>query len=263
MAPSDTTTDGSVADVYDALAPVYDAMGGAQFATLVADRLEPVLSSDTGVFLDLGCGTGALLCELRARHPRWRLSGIDVSRGMLAVARRKPASAGVLWARARLPGPLPFTERFDVVGAFYDTLNHLADFDALSATFRTVATLLRPGGSLVFDLNNAFGFETWWRYRVAFDVEGHRVDSDLRYDRDARTAHAAIGLGRAGQERRFLLRQRCFDETEVEQALLRAGLSPEIAAPWSLVSPDSPSKTWFLATKRHSSVTGPQERRVK
>lgn len=255
MAPSDTTTDGSVADVYDALAPVYDAMGGTRFAALVADRLAPLLSSDTGIFLDLGCGTGALLCELRARHPRWRLSGIDVSRGMLAVARRKPESTGVLWARARLPGPLPFRERFDLVGAFYDTLNHLADLDALSATFRTVAALLRPGGSLAFDLNNAFGFETWWRYRVALDVEGHHVDSDLRYDRNARTAHAAIGLARAGRERRFSLRQRCFDESEVEQALLGAGLTPEIALPWSSVSPDSPSKTWFVATKRHASET--------
>ena len=122
--PSDAT-----ADVYDALAPIYDAVGGASFATLVADRLEPLLARETGAFLDLGCGTGALLCALRARHPGWRLCGVDVSPGMLAVARRKPGSDGVLWARARLPGPLPFAERFDVVGAFYDTLNHLPDLE--------------------------------------------------------------------------------------------------------------------------------------
>ena len=35
---------------------------------------------------------------------------------------------------------------------------------------------------LVFDLNNAFGFETWWRYRVAFDLEGRHLDSELGYD---------------------------------------------------------------------------------
>lgn len=263
-----------VAAVYDALAPIYDAVGGARsFAMAVAERLERLfafrrqqlaagggapppdaaraLVSDALSFLDLGCGTGTLLCALGALHPGWRLAGVDVSPGMLDVARGKPGSAGVLWAKARLPGPLPFRETFDVVGSFYDTLNHLPDPGALAATFRAVAALLRPGGLLVFDLNNAFGFETWWRYRVAFDVEGHRIDSELGYDGHAHTGRAAIGIAHGGVERRFLLRQRCFSEAEVEGALFRAGFTPEIAAPWGPVSPDSPSKTWFVATKKH------------
>jgi SAM-dependent methyltransferase len=277
VAPSDTTTDGAPAtpaEVYDALAPIYDAVGGARsFAMLVAERLERLIAfrreqladaagppppaaarallSESLSVLDLGCGTGTLLCALRALHPGWRLAGVDVSPGMLAVARGKPGSEGVLWVRARLPGPLPFRETFDVVGAFYDTLNHLPDLEALAATFRTIAALLRPGGLLVFDLNNAFGFETWWQYRVAFDVEGRHIDTDLGYDRRARTARAAIGIESGGVERRFLLRQRCFSEAEVEGALFRAGFTPEITAPWSPVNPDSPSKTWFVATKKH------------
>jgi SAM-dependent methyltransferase len=209
------------------------------------------LLTDDASLLDLGCGTGTLLCALRALHPGWRLAGVDVSPGMLAVARAKLGSDGVLWARARLPGPLPFTQRFDVVGSFYDTLNHLPDLDALAATFRTVAALLRPGGLFAFDLNNAFGFETWWRYRVAFDVEGRRIDTELAYDRQARIGQAAIDIERGGVEQRFLLRQRCFSEAEVEGALFRAGFTPEIAAPWGPVSPDSPSKTWFVATRKH------------
>jgi SAM-dependent methyltransferase len=253
----DTTTERAsetVADVYDALAPIYDAMGGAQpFALLVADRLEELIGtrlSDVVSFLDLGCGTGTLLLALRALHPSWRLCGVDVSPGMLAVAGRKPGHESVLWARSRLPAPLPFTERFDVVGAFYDTLNHLPDLDALAATFRTVASVLRPGGLLVFDLNNAFGFETWWQYRVAFDLEGRHLDTELDYDPRARTARAAIDLESGGLERRFVLKERCFSEPEVEGALRAAGFIPEIAAPWSPVNPDSPSKTWFVATSK-------------
>jgi SAM-dependent methyltransferase len=276
VAPSDARTEGGAppADVYDALAPIYDAVGGARaFAMMVAERLERLVAfrreqlagaagppppagarallSDALSFLDLGCGTGTLLCALRALHPGWRLAGVDVSPGMLAVARAKPGSGGVLWARARLPGPLPFTERFDVVGAFYDTLNHLPDLDALAATFRTVAALLRPGGLLVFDLNNGFGFETWWRYRVAFDLDGHRIDSELHYDRRARLGQAALGIAHDGVERRFVLHQRCFSEAEVEGVLFRAGFIPEVAAPWGPVDPASPSKTWFVATKKH------------
>jgi len=261
----DTTTDGLIdtpagvsdtpADVYDALAPIYDAMGGARpFATLVAERLEELFAarpiSDAVSVLDLGCGTGTLLLALRALHPSWRLCGVDVSSGMLAVAGRKPGHESVLWTRARLPGPLPFTERFDVVGAFYDTLNHLADSGALAATFRTVASVLRPGGLFVFDLNNAFGFETWWQYRVAFDLEGGHLDTELDYDASTRTARAAIGLESGGLERRFVLQERCFSEPEVAGALSAAGLSLESATPWSPVNPNSPSKTWFVATSK-------------
>jgi SAM-dependent methyltransferase len=280
VARSDATTEGStdtVADVYDALAPIYDAMGGGEpFAMLVAERLEALISSrraqlgargetpapaavsagqaalvsDAVSFLDLGCGTGTLLLAMRARHPGWRLCGVDVSPGMLAVAGSKPGHESVLWARARLPGPLPFAERFDIVGAFYDTLNHLPDHEALAATFRTVASLLRPGGLFVFDLNNAFGFETWWQYRVAFDVEGRHLDTELDYDARARTARATMDLESGGLARRFVLQERCFSQPEVEGALLAAGLVPELAAPWSPVNPDSPSKTWFVAVNR-------------
>lgn len=280
MARSDATTDGSpdaVADVYDALAPIYDQMGGGRpFAMLVAERLEQLiasrrallrapaetqgqaplsageaaLASDALSFLDLGCGTGTLLLALRALHPRWRLCGLDVSPGMLAVAGTKPEHETVLWVRGRLPGPLPFAERFDVVGAFYDTLNHLPDRDALAATFRTVASVLRPGGLLVFDLNNAFGFETWWQYRVAMDVGGSHLETELDYDARATTARATMELQSGGVERRLTLQERCFAEPEVEAALFAAGFLPEIAAPWSPVNPRSPSKTWFVATKK-------------
>jgi len=260
VARSDATTEGPadrVADVYDALAPIYDAMGGGQpFAMLVAERLEELiasreaLASDALSFVDLGCGTGTLLLALRARHPGWRLCGVDVSAGMLAVAGRKPGHESVLWARARLPGPLPFTDRFDIVGAFYDTLNHLPDQEALGEAFRTVASVLRPGGLFVFDLNNAFGFETWWQYRVALDLEGRHLDTELDYDAQARTARATMVLASGGRAERFVLQERCFSEPEVQGALLASGLVPELVAPWSPVNPDSPSKTWIVAVNR-------------
>jgi hypothetical protein len=105
VAPSGTTTDAdeTPAGVYDALAPVYDAMGGARFATLVADRLDPLLSSDRGAFLDLGCGTGALLCALRERHPGWRLSG---GRPPQAGRRGRALGAGAAAGSAPVHGAL-------------------------------------------------------------------------------------------------------------------------------------------------------------
>jgi len=43
--------------------------------------------------------------------------------------------------------------------------------------------------------------------------------------------------------------QRCFDDAEVAAALAGAGLAMETATPWSYVQADSPSKTWFVASK--------------
>jgi SAM-dependent methyltransferase len=244
-------------DTYDALAPIYDALdGGEAFSTLVAERLRPMLAAveaevvGTPSFLDLGCGTGTLLLALRVGHPRWRLVGLDASAAMLGMAAPKPESETVLWTRARLPGPLPFKTRFDVVGAFYDTLNHLADEAALGESLRAVAELLRPGGRLVFDLNNAFGFERWWQHRVTLEVGERRLETQLHYDARSRLGRAEMTLSGRATAQRLLLVERCFSEGEVRDALAQAGLTPEIALPWGYVENDSPSKTWFVASKR-------------
>ena len=145
MAPSLTT------DLYDAIAPIYDEWqswrGMKPFARVAAARLEPLLDRETNAarragrddpaLIDLGCGTGTLLAEVRRTRPTWRLAGVDASAGMLAVARAKLAAAkldvklagasDVTFARTHLGAPLPFSAAFDVCTAFYDTLNHLLD----------------------------------------------------------------------------------------------------------------------------------------
>src|SRR5205085_2754850 len=45
--------------------------------------------------LDIGCGTGAFLSEVKRNHPRLAVSGLDLSAPYLAVAGRRLAS----WSR--------------------------------------------------------------------------------------------------------------------------------------------------------------------
>jgi len=268
VAPSTAT------DVYDAFAPIYDAVGGARpFALLCAQKLDALLAlrqpqliaaagtnaaaaSGPGALaartlsvLDLGCGTGTLLCALRKAHPDWRLAGVDGSRLMLRCAQEKPGHESILWLRARLPRALPFRDDFHVVGAFYDTLNHLPDLDALAATFAAVAAVLRRGGLFVFDLTSPFGFTELWQHRLDFRAGDYVVRSELDYDPGTRTGSAAVSIAHAGTERSFVLTQRCFSEGDVEAALRDAGFVPEIVAPWSPIKKNSPSKLWFVATK--------------
>jgi len=243
----------STTEVYDAFAPIYDAVGGARpFAMLCAERLDALLTPRAAAplsVLDLGCGTGTLLCALREAHPDWRLVGVDGSPLMLRRALGKRGHESILWLRALLPAALPFRADFYVVGCFYDTLNHLPDVDALAATFRSIAAVLRPGGLFVFDVTSPFGYAELWRHRVDFRVGGTVVRSVLDYDPDTRTGSAAVSIAQDGGERSFVLTQRCFGQRDVEAALVAAGFAPEVVAPWSPMKKDSPSKLWFVARK--------------
>jgi SAM-dependent methyltransferase len=93
--------------------------------------------------LDAGCGTGAflrILCSVRSRP-----IGLDISLGMLHVARRKVPEAGVVQA--------DLNHAFPVQPGMFDALvlslvsEHLAD---LQCFFTEAFAALRKGGRLVF-----------------------------------------------------------------------------------------------------------------
>jgi ubiquinone/menaquinone biosynthesis C-methylase UbiE len=99
--------------------------------------------------LDLGCGTGGFLCEVKRNHPRLYVTGIDLSLPYLAVARRRLRR----WSRARLveapAETLPFADgAFDIVTCLY--LFHELPPRARRAVVAEVHRVLRPGGILVF-----------------------------------------------------------------------------------------------------------------
>ena len=96
--------------------------------------------------LDVGCGTGRLTGEIAARVPDGRVVGVDVSPSMLATAaawlREQSPTTSLVLADATA---LPFRRAFDAVfsGA---TFHWVHDHAAL---FRSIITVLRPGGRLV------------------------------------------------------------------------------------------------------------------
>lgn len=78
----------SVASLFDSLAPSYEAVGVPWFVP-IAQRLVDELDPHSGArVLDAGCGHGAALPALAAAvGPSGRVTGIDVSTGMLQRAR--------------------------------------------------------------------------------------------------------------------------------------------------------------------------------
>lgn len=257
--------DGGAA-LYRALAPIYDdwqaSDGMTPFALVTGAKLAPLLEREARgraapgpraadrafSFLDVGCGTGTLLGALRAAQPTWRLVGLDASAAMLAVAARKPPARTIGLVRAALDRPFPFVRTFDVVGAFYDTLNHLPDAPALARAFAALSAVVRPGGLLVFDLTNRRGFERWWRGRNEFGGPGWRISVEARFDRATEIGLANVTIATAGKTAQsFELLERHLPEPDVGRALAAAGFVVERTEGWAPFAADVEGKTWWVA----------------
>ncbi len=134
--------------LYHQFAFAYDWVSGTFFAgqwrTWQRAAL-PWLADGGPRVLEVGCGTGDLLADLRTAG--YRAVGLDLSPAMLRVARRKAARAGtppgglVRAHSAALPFP---AAAFDAVVSTFPS-----DYIFAPATLVEIARVLRTGGRLV------------------------------------------------------------------------------------------------------------------
>jgi SAM-dependent methyltransferase len=91
---------------------------------------------------EIGCGTGFVLAGLREAAPGLRLAASEAFVEGLAFARSRVPDAELLQMDARA---IPFTEEFDLIGAF-DVLEHVPE-DA--AVLREMRRAVKPGGGIL------------------------------------------------------------------------------------------------------------------
>ena len=143
---------------YDPLAPHYDAVAGdgVAEAAFVHDlirqrRLIEPRRGRAATLLDVACGTGAIAASLaRGYQGGYQVSGLDISPGMLAVARAK-LPAGTPLYQADMTS-FRLDARFNAVVCAYQGVNHLLSFPAWESFFRCVYEHLNAGGVFVFDI---------------------------------------------------------------------------------------------------------------
>lgn len=133
---------------YDVLAPHYDAVtgDGAAEAALIAGIVGR-RCPQARTLLDVACGTGAVTVPLSRSY---RVAGLDIAPGMLAVARAK-LPAAVPLHRADMTR-FELGTRFDAVVCAYQGVNHLLSLPAWASFFGCAFRHLNPGGVLVFDV---------------------------------------------------------------------------------------------------------------
>jgi ubiquinone/menaquinone biosynthesis C-methylase UbiE len=135
----------SLQQIYDELAPAYEAGRVAFDMTPVFDAFYRRLPSAGGHVLDLGCGSGEPMARLFIERG-WQATGVDFAPAMLALAAQRVPKMNRIQADMR-EVELPEAS-FDAAMLIY-SLFHLPR-DEHPALFAKLLRSLRPGGRLLF-----------------------------------------------------------------------------------------------------------------
>ena len=107
-----------------------------------------MLSHCQGAVLDIGCGRGLLLKELREKFPDATYTGLDISERLCAISRENNPHATIVCGDAE---SLPFTsDLFDVV-FMTEALEHMLDHNQAVSE---LARVLKRGGVCVVTVPN-------------------------------------------------------------------------------------------------------------
>jgi len=133
---------------YTKLARFYDPVIGdrREAAAYLGDLIERYRPR-TRTLLEIACGTGALLGVL---SESFEVAGLDRSRAMLAIARKKLPHVQLY--RQDMTD-FRVNRRFDAALCAFDSINHLTRFANWQKLFRRVKAHLNDGGLFIFDIN--------------------------------------------------------------------------------------------------------------
>lgn len=133
---------------YDKFSNFYDAVMGdrAKTADLLSDFIHENNPEAKNV-LELACGTGAILKYLAKDY---EVSGLDLSKGMLDVAKKEVPQAK-LYQQSMVDFTIP--EKFDVILCVFDSINHLIRFSDWKKLFVSAQKHLNEKGVFIFDIN--------------------------------------------------------------------------------------------------------------
>jgi cyclopropane fatty-acyl-phospholipid synthase-like methyltransferase len=133
--------------VYDSLARHYDAVtGDSSTETAFIDDVIKRAHPAPVTLLEVACGTGGILAALAGRY---QVAGLDISPGMLAVAREKLPEGTPLHLADM--SRFQLGTKFDAVICVYHGINHLLGFPAWETFFDCARRHLNEPGVLVFD----------------------------------------------------------------------------------------------------------------
>lgn len=155
---------------YDAFAPFYDYVVGerqdvARFLRALITTYHPKAKS----LLEFGCGSGSML---RVLSKHYLCTGVDNSKKMLALARSKSPRSKLLLGDITT---IHLTDRFDVVTAPFDTINHITTRRGWRKVFANAIRHMQPGGVFIFDINTPAKMNRYCDEAITAEVTHKRI----------------------------------------------------------------------------------------
>jgi len=139
------------AEVYDALMNDFDYDAWSDYYMALIARAGVVPKC----MCDCACGTGQMSVRFASRDIR--VTGVDLSGEMLAIAQRRAREAGVQMMFVQQDMcELSLPRAVDAIVCACDGINYLLDDARLSEFFRRAYDQLRSGGALAFDISSAW-----------------------------------------------------------------------------------------------------------
>jgi len=244
--------------MYSELSHAYDALTLDVDYASYAEYLKKHLASagiESGIILDLACGTGTLSFLLA--EAGYKVIGVDISEDMLAEAQSKTYDC-----RAKIP-PVFIRQdmrRLDLYGTVracvctLDAVNHITKPAELLEVFRKVSLFTEPGGIFLFDINSREKLE--WMDGHAFTDETDDVfcvwqvasgEKDVyQFEVDVFRKHGVDW--RRGSEEYY---ERAYDVDEITEMLENSGFGDVKVYGNSAFSPPvvGEQRIWFCAKK--------------
>jgi len=167
------------------------------FYPFTAEQL-PVLPG--APVLDLGCGTGLELEYYFLRNPEARITGIDLSEGMLEAPRKKFSGRDITLLRGSY-FDLPFGEGVFDAAVSVESLHHFTMEEKIPL-YAKLAAALKPGGFFVLTDYFAESDEEEQHHRrmlATLKQEQGITDGEFyHYDTPLTVAHESLALRKAG-----------------------------------------------------------------
>jgi len=166
--------------------------------------------------VDAACGTGVLIKRLRADG--WRSFGVDLSFAMIRAGRKGPRALPAATADLRA---LPLHGGADYVTCLFDSLNFLLEYEDVERAFGQIYGALAPQGLFYFDVVTERMVKDYFEGQEWIEQNG-RFSTTWRSAYSHKTAvvdtHIRVNTGASGE-----VRERIYDQADVEQALRAAG----------------------------------------
>ncbi len=134
---------------YDELAKYYDLLYAwkdyRKEGVIIAELIQRYKESTGSSLLDVGCGTGEHIMQLRGR---FECTGLDVNEAMLEQARRKVQ--GVRFVKGNMMD-FDLGRKYDVVICLFSAIGFVKTYPNLARTLRNFAKHLKEGGVVIVE----------------------------------------------------------------------------------------------------------------